>query len=113
MSEEEVPSEEEQIEPQVAASGEAEQEVEETVETLSSLQASLKKSRWNVFMFLGLAFLMFGFALFPMSMDADFEYGTAEKDLGLGLGSISRWRGFHGCTIRSIGENQSTSVCYR
>ena len=83
MSEEEVPSEEEQIEPQVAASGEAEQEVEETVETLSSLQASLKKSRWNVFMFLGLAFLMFGFALFPMSMDADFEYGTAEKDLGL------------------------------
>ena len=83
MSEEEVPSEEEQIEPQVAASDEAEQEVEETVETLSSLQASLKKSRWNVFMFLGLAFLMFGFALFPMSMDADFEYGTAEKDLGL------------------------------
>ena len=83
MSEEEVPSEEEQIEPQVAASDEAEQEVKETVETLSSLQASLKKSRWNVFMFLGLAFLMFGFALFPMSMDADFEYGTAEKDLGL------------------------------
>ena len=40
MSEEEVPSEEEQIEPQVAAGGEAEQEVEETVETLSSLQAS-------------------------------------------------------------------------
>ena len=34
-------------------------------------------------MFLGLAFLMFGFALFPMSMDADFEYGTSEKDLGL------------------------------
>ena len=41
MSEEEVPSEEEQIEPQVAASDEAEQEVEETVETLSSLQVSL------------------------------------------------------------------------
>ena len=83
MSEEEVPPEEEQIEPQTAATDEAEQGVVETVETLSSLQASLKKSRWNVFMFLGLAFLMFGFALFPMSMDADFEYGTAEKDLGL------------------------------
>lgn len=83
MSEEEVPSKEEQIEPQTAANDEAEKEIEETVETLSSLQASLKKSRWNVFMFLGLALLMFGFALFPMSMDADFEYGTAEKDLGL------------------------------
>lgn len=83
MSEEEVPSEEEQIEPQLATDNEAEEEIEETVETLSSLQASLKKSRWNVFMFLGLAFLMFGFALFPMSMDADFEFGTAEKDLGL------------------------------
>ena len=52
------------------------------VETLVNLRESLKKSRWNVFMFLGLAFLMFGFALFPMPMDADFEYGTAEKDLG-------------------------------
>ena len=52
------------------------------VETLGTLRESLKKSRWNVFMFLGLAFLMFGFALFPMPMDADFEYGTAEKDLG-------------------------------
>ena len=52
------------------------------VETLVTLRESLKKSRWNVFMFLGLAFLMFGFALFPMPMDADFEYGTAEKDLG-------------------------------
>ena len=65
MSEEEVPSEEEQIEPQAAASDEAEDEIEETVETLSSLQASLKKSRWNVFMFLGLAFLMFGICLVP------------------------------------------------
>ena len=55
---------------------------EENFETLTSLQQALKKSRWNVFMFLGIALLMFAFALFPMPMDADFEYGTAQKDLG-------------------------------
>ena len=55
---------------------------EETLETLASLQEALKKSRWNVFTFLGVALLMFAFALFPMPMDADFEYGTAEKDIG-------------------------------
>lgn len=55
---------------------------EENFETLASLQESLKKSRWNVFMFLGIALLMFAFALFPMPMDADFEYGTAQKDIG-------------------------------
>ena len=55
---------------------------EESFETLASLQESLKKSRWNVFMFLGIALLMFAFALFPMPMDADFEYGTAQKDIG-------------------------------
>ena len=55
---------------------------EENFETLASLQEALKKSRWNVFMFLGIALLMFAFALFPMPMDADFEYGTAEKDIG-------------------------------
>jgi len=83
MSEQEVPSEDEQIE-DIAPSISEPEEMPETdsVETLKSLQDSLKKSRWNVFMFLGLAFLMFAFALFPMPMDADFEYGTAEKDLG-------------------------------
>jgi len=55
---------------------------EEDFETLASLQEALKKSRWNVFMFLGIALLMFAFALFPMPMDADFEYGTAQKDIG-------------------------------
>ena len=63
-------------------------EVEEndSIQTLSSLKESLKKSRWNVFMFLGLAFLMFGFALFPMPMDADFEYGNRRERFGLCLG---------------------------
>ena len=75
MSEQEVPSEDEQIE-DIAPSNSEPEEIPETdsVETLNSLQESLKKSRWNVFMFLGLAFLMFAFALFPMPMDADFEY---------------------------------------
>ena len=55
---------------------------EENFETLAALQEVLKKSRWNVFMFLGIALLMFAFALFPMPMDADFEYGVAQKDIG-------------------------------
>ncbi|MBL6732432.1 MAG: hypothetical protein ISP82_05750 [Candidatus Poseidoniaceae archaeon] len=55
---------------------------EENLESLASLQEALKKSRWNVFMFLGIALLMFAFALFPMPMDADFEYGAAQKDIG-------------------------------
>ena len=85
MSEQQALSEETQIEPHKDANNEAEEVIEETVETLPSLQASLKKSRWNVFMFLGLAFLMFGFALFPLSIDVDFDpfTGTAEEDLGL------------------------------
>lgn len=57
-------------------------EGEDNLDTLSSLQDSLKKARWNVFLFLGIALLMFAFALFPMPMNADFELGTAEKDLG-------------------------------
>lgn len=83
MSDPELSSEDEEIGPVESDESDVE-EVEEndSIQTLSSLKESLKKSRWNVFMFLGLAFLMFGFALFPMPMDADFEYGTAEKDLG-------------------------------
>tara|TARA_B100000575_G_scaffold116433_2_gene92667 strand:- start:337 stop:1482 length:1146 start_codon:yes stop_codon:yes gene_type:complete len=83
MPEPELPSESEpKVEPEAPLSNTEVEDEHEDIETLDSLQQSLKKSRWNVFMFLGLAFLMFGFALFPMPMDADFEYGTAEKDLG-------------------------------
>lgn len=83
MSAAELDSPEEEYEShETADSVPEESEVDPQVETLGTLRESLKKSRWNVFMFLGLAFLMFGFALFPMPMDADFEYGTAEKDLG-------------------------------
>ena len=83
MSDEELLSMEDQVEPSNDENLDADVgEEEENLETLSSLQESLKKARWNVFMFLGIAFLMFAFALFPMPMNADFELGTAEKDLG-------------------------------
>lgn len=83
MSDQETQSGEANIEPpEIDKQGTDTTEETGSVESLGSLKESLKKSRWNVFMFLGLAFLMFGFALFPMPMDADFEYGTAEKDLG-------------------------------
>ena len=41
------------------------EEVAETL-TLEQRQTELKKSRWNVFLWLGIAVLMFTFALFPM-----------------------------------------------
>ena len=44
----------------------------------------LKKSRWNVFLYLGVAAILFGFALFPMPFSASHDglSGSAEKDLG-------------------------------
>ena len=83
MSEDELRS----AEDEVVANGDensasTDDEGEDNLDTLSSLQESLKRARWNVFLFLGIAFLMFAFALFPMPMNADFELGTAEKDLG-------------------------------
>ncbi len=59
-------------------------EKDEPEESLPSLKADLKKSRWNVFLFLGVAFVMFGFALFPMTINIDYDglWGTSEKDIG-------------------------------
>ncbi len=53
--------------------------------TLEQRQEELKKSRWNVFLWLGIAVLMFSFALFPMPFSADYDNFTnsAEKDIGL------------------------------
>ena len=86
----------EQSQDNAISSDQAEDQNQGTVKTLSSLQASLKKSRWNVFMFLGLAFLMFGFALFPLSLEVDFDTftGTAEEDLGLVWGPSASGRDF-------------------
>ncbi|MBT7638158.1 MAG: hypothetical protein HN554_04590, partial [Euryarchaeota archaeon] len=41
--------------------------------TLEQRQEELVKSRWNVFLWLGVAVLMFTFALFPMPFSADSE----------------------------------------
>ena len=60
---------------------------EEVVEALSldERKSELKKSRWNVFLWLGIAVLMFTFALFPMPFSASYDDFTdsAEKDIGL------------------------------
>ena len=77
MSEEETLNDDEIIESDGVLKNQHEEDEEGYVEKLSSLQSKLKKSRWNVFMFLGLAFLMFGFALFPLSIDAKFDPFTA------------------------------------
>ena len=64
----------------------ADADQEGTVEalTLEQRQEELKKSRWNVFLWLGIAVLMFSFALFPMPFSADYDNFTnsAEKDIG-------------------------------
>jgi len=52
--------------------------------SLEGRKAALKQSRWNVFLFLGIAAILFGFALFPMPFGADYDDFTnsAEKDVG-------------------------------
>ena len=62
----------------------ADQEEAAEALTLEQRQEELKKSRWNVFLWLGIAVLMFSFALFPMPFSADYDdFGnSAEKDIG-------------------------------
>ena len=76
---------EEQVEaqPEVAVPDEDRGEAVEAM-TLKQRQEALKQSRWNVFLWLGIAVLMFGFALFPMSFDETYDGFTnsAEKDIG-------------------------------
>jgi hypothetical protein len=52
--------------------------------SLEGRKAALKQARWNVFLFLGIAAILFGFALFPMPFGADYDNFTnsAEKDIG-------------------------------
>ncbi len=59
------------------------EEIEETL-TLDQRKEELKKSRWNVFLWLGIAVLMFTFALFPMPFSADYDdfSNSVEKDIG-------------------------------
>ncbi|HJM54678.1 MAG TPA: hypothetical protein QGI72_00360 [Poseidonia sp.] len=53
--------------------------------TMDERKGRLKQARWNVFMYLGIAAILFFFALFPMPFSADYDGFTssAEKDIGL------------------------------
>ncbi len=53
--------------------------------SLEERKERLKKVRWNVFLYLGVAAILFGFALFPMPFSADYDgfSKSAEKDIGL------------------------------
>ena len=57
---------------------------EQPEEPLGKLEAELKRSKWSVFLFVGLTIAMFGFALFPMSTDVPYDglWGAAERDIG-------------------------------
>ena len=65
----------------------ADEDQDELMEEMSieERKERLKKSRWNVFLYLGIAAILFGFALFPMPFSADWDdFSTsAEKDIGL------------------------------
>jgi len=78
MSEAEVEGESEEI------LADSDQEEVAEILSLEQRQTALKKSRWNVFLWLGIAVLMFTFALFPMPFSADYDNFTnsAEKDIG-------------------------------
>ena len=55
--------------------------------TIEERQEALKKSRWNVFMYLGIAALLFAFALYPFmstSMQVDEGFGSADKSITVG-----------------------------
>jgi hypothetical protein len=53
--------------------------------SLEERKERLNKARWNVFLYLGVAAILFGFALFPMPFSAEFDdfSKSAEKDIGL------------------------------
>ena len=49
--------------------------------TIEERQDALKKARWNVFMYLGLAAILFGFALYPfMSTSLSVDEGIGSTD---------------------------------
>lgn len=78
---------EEQVETTAAEpTVDADRDEEVQAMTLEQRQEALKQSRWNVFLWLGIAVLMFGFALFPMSFDENYDpYNftkSVDKDIG-------------------------------
>jgi len=53
--------------------------------SLEDRKTRLQRARWNVFLYLGVAAILFFFALFPMPFSAQYDGFTssAEKDIGL------------------------------
>tara|TARA_B100000767_G_scaffold53384_1_gene49044 strand:+ start:1289 stop:2314 length:1026 start_codon:yes stop_codon:yes gene_type:complete len=73
---------EEQVEaPAASVVVDADRDEEVQSMTLEQRQEALKQSRWNVFLWLGIAVVMFGFALWPMSFDVEYNGYSAEKDI--------------------------------
>ena len=74
-------------EPDAAGALAVDEDQDEAIQemSLAEREESLKKSRWNVFLYLGVAALLFLFALFPMPFSADYDgfSNSAEKDIGL------------------------------
>jgi hypothetical protein len=60
------------------------QQIEKSEDSLRTLQAGLKRSKWSVFLFVGITVVMFGFALFPMPTSIPYDplWGNAQKDIG-------------------------------
>ena len=60
------------------------EQIEKTEDSFKTLKAELKRSKWSVFLFVGITVVMFGFALFPMSTSVPYDglWGAAEKDIG-------------------------------
>ena len=57
--------------------------------SISELRTKVKKARWNVFMYLGIAAIMFSFALIPLPVPAPWDDETTLKDSESG-GEIQR-----------------------
>ena len=97
MSEEDMGAEVEDTSPPEGDEVDTEQVANSTPEPqnaeqkIKMLKDGIKKSRWNVFLLLGVSLVMFGFALFPLTMSVPYDdlWGTSEKDLGYVWGPSS------------------------
>ncbi|MBT3772371.1 MAG: hypothetical protein HOE92_08155 [Euryarchaeota archaeon] len=65
------------------------QEVEELRETV-------KKARWNVYLFLGVGAILFGFSLFPLSTPGIWDDGNLQSDSFSSLGTIEAPQSIYG-----------------
>ena len=50
--------------------------------TIEERKLALRKSRWNVFMYLGIAVLFFSFALFPFTHNIEMESNSESYSTG-------------------------------